>query len=114
MLDAIYSSATIFVLPYRDIDQSGVLMSIIKYGKPIIASDADGFSEILTHNHNALIFPVDDDIELSKMLIELIEDQKKKYRIGLAVHSLYKKWPNKKLIGQLHKKIYTELLSPNN
>ena len=113
MLDVIYSSATIFVLPYRHIDQSGVLMSILKYGKPIIASDADGFSEILTHNHNALIFPVDDDIELSKMLIELIEDQKKKYRIGLSVYSLYKNWPNKKVIGELHEKIYTELLSHN-
>ena len=113
MLDAIFSSATIFVLPYRHIDQSGVLMSILKYGKPIIASDADGFSEILTHNHNALIFPVDDDIELSKMLIELIEDQKKKYRIGLSVHSLYENWPNKKVIGELHEKIYTELLSHN-
>ena len=113
MLDAIYSSATIFVLPYKHIDQSGVLMSILKYGKPIIASNADGFSEILTHNQNALIFPVDDDIELSKMLIELIEDQKKKYRIGLSVYSLYKNWPNKKVIGELHEKIYTELLSHN-
>jgi glycosyltransferase involved in cell wall biosynthesis len=113
MLDAIYSSATIFVLPYRHIDQSAVLMSILKYGKPIIASDADGFSEILTHDHNALIFPIDDDIELSKMLIELIEDQKKKYRIGSSVYSLYKKWPSKKAIGELHEKIYTELLSHN-
>jgi len=113
MLDAIYNSATIFVLPYRHIDQSGVLMSILKYGKPIIASDADGFSEILTHNHNALIFPVNDHIELSKMLIELIEDQKKKHRIGSSVYSLYKNWPNKKEIGELHEKIYTELLSYN-
>lgn len=113
MLDAIYSSATIFVLPYKHIDQSGVLMSILKYGKPIIASNADGFSEILTHNHNALIFPVDDDIELSKMLIELIEDQKKKHRIGSSVYSLYKNWPNKKVIGELHEKIYKELLSHN-
>ena len=45
MLDAIYSSATIFVLPYRHIDQSAVLMSILKYGKSIIASNADGFSD---------------------------------------------------------------------
>ena len=92
MLDAIYSSATIFVLPYRHIDQSGVLMSILKYGKPIIASDADGFSEILTHNHNALIFPVDDDIELSKMLIELIEDQKKKYNSLICRVSHFHLW----------------------
>ena len=40
-------------------------MSILKYGKSIIASNADGFSEILTHNRNALIFQIDDDIELS-------------------------------------------------
>ena len=109
MLDVVFNAATIFVLPYRHIDQSGVLMSILKYGKPIIVSDADGFSEILTHNHNALIFPVDDDIKLSEMLIELIEDQKKKYRIGSSVYSLYKNWPNKKIIGELHEKIYTEL-----
>lgn len=113
MLDAIYSSATIFILPYRHIDQSAVLMSILKYGKSIIASNADGFSEILTHNRNALIFQIDDDIELSKMLIELIEDQKKKYRLGLSVYSLYKNWPSQKVIGELHEKIYTELLSHN-
>ena len=113
MLDVIFSAATIFVLPYRHIDQSGVLMSILKYGKPIIASDADGFSEILTHNRNALIFQIDSDIELSKLLIELIEDQKKKYRLGLSVYSLYKKWPSQKVIGELHEKIYSELLSHN-
>lgn len=109
-LDALYSLATIFVLPYRHIDQSGVLMSIIKYGKPIIASSADGFSEILTHNKNALIFPIDDTNSLSEKLVELITSPKTKARLGSNIYSLYEKWPSWKEIASLHKKIYINLI----
>jgi glycosyltransferase involved in cell wall biosynthesis len=37
----------LFVFPYRDIDASGVLMSCLKYGKPVVASRLGMFAEIL-------------------------------------------------------------------
>jgi glycosyltransferase involved in cell wall biosynthesis len=36
-----------FVYPYRDVDASGVFMSCLKYGKPIVASRIGSFAEIL-------------------------------------------------------------------
>ncbi len=34
------------MLPYREIDQSGVLFTALAFGKPLLLSDVGGFPEI--------------------------------------------------------------------
>jgi glycosyltransferase involved in cell wall biosynthesis len=45
-LAAVFGAATAVVLPYREIDQSGVLFTAMAFGKPLIVSDVGGFSEV--------------------------------------------------------------------
>src|SRR4051794_24149010 len=41
-----FRAADLVVLPYREIDQSGVLFTALAFGKPVLATTVGGFSEI--------------------------------------------------------------------
>src|SRR3954463_3581852 len=41
-----FRAADLVVLPYREIDQSGVLFTALAFGKPILATRVGGFSEV--------------------------------------------------------------------
>ena len=43
---ALFRAADVAVLPYREIDQSGVLFSALAFGTPMILSDVGGFPEV--------------------------------------------------------------------
>jgi glycosyltransferase involved in cell wall biosynthesis len=43
---AVFARATIVVLPYREIEQSGVLWTAVGLGRPVILSDVGGFAEV--------------------------------------------------------------------
>ncbi len=45
-LPAYFRRADLVVLPYREIDQSGVLFTALAFGKPLLLSDVGGFPEI--------------------------------------------------------------------
>ncbi len=45
-LPAFFRRADVVVLPYRRIDQSGVLYTALAFGKAMVLSDVGGFSEI--------------------------------------------------------------------
>ncbi len=54
----LFHSAAVVVLPYLEIDQSGVLMTAVAFNKPIIASRVGGFPEMLQHGvHGFLVEP---------------------------------------------------------
>ena len=41
-----FRAADLVVLPYREIDQSGVLFTALAFGKPVLATSVGGFAEI--------------------------------------------------------------------
>jgi glycosyltransferase involved in cell wall biosynthesis len=45
-LPAYFQRADLVVLPYREIDQSGVLFTALAFGKPLLLTDVGGFPEI--------------------------------------------------------------------
>jgi glycosyltransferase involved in cell wall biosynthesis len=45
-LPAYFGRADLVVLPYREIEQSGVLFTALAFGKPLLLSDAGGFAEV--------------------------------------------------------------------
>ncbi len=45
-LPAYFARADLVVLPYREIEQSGVLFTALAFGKPLLVSDVGGFAEI--------------------------------------------------------------------
>jgi glycosyltransferase involved in cell wall biosynthesis len=73
-LPAYFDRADLVVLPYREIDQSGVLFTALAFGKPLLLSDVGGFPEIAATGA-ARSFPAGDASALRVSLRELLGDR---------------------------------------
>ncbi len=71
--DLLFSAADCIVLPYRQVFQSGVLLMVMGFGLPVIASDLPSISEIVTHSKNGLLFRSEDSSDLAKCISEFYE-----------------------------------------
>jgi glycosyltransferase involved in cell wall biosynthesis len=69
-----YSAADIVILPYTKIYQSGVLLMAMSYGKPVVASDIEGMTEVITEGYNGFLFASGDAESLSSKLIEALSN----------------------------------------
>jgi glycosyltransferase involved in cell wall biosynthesis len=73
-LPAYFRRADLVVLPYREIDQSGVLFTALAFGKPLLLSDVGGFPEIAATGAARLV-PAGDPQALHEALVELLGDR---------------------------------------
>ncbi|HEX4188310.1 MAG TPA: glycosyltransferase family 4 protein [Solirubrobacteraceae bacterium] len=69
-----FRAADLVVLPYREIDQSGVLFTALAFGKPLLLSDVGGFPEVAAAGA-ARTFPAGDAAALRAALEELLADR---------------------------------------
>ncbi len=72
-LAAIFARADLVVLPYREIDQSGVLATALAFGRPMLLSDVGGFPEVAATGA-ARTFRAGDVRALRYALMTLLED----------------------------------------
>jgi glycosyltransferase involved in cell wall biosynthesis len=72
-LPAYFQRADLVVLPYREIDQSGVLFTALAFGVPLLLSDVGGFPEVAATGA-ARTFPTGDVLALHSALRELLSD----------------------------------------
>ncbi|MEA2223146.1 MAG: hypothetical protein QOH83_1522, partial [Solirubrobacteraceae bacterium] len=70
---AYFRRADLVVLPYREIDQSGVLFTALAFGAPLLLSDVGGFGEVAAHGAAALVAPGDAG-ELAAEIARLVGD----------------------------------------
>jgi glycosyltransferase involved in cell wall biosynthesis len=80
-LPAYFRRAEVVVLPYREIDQSGVLFTALAFGKPLLLSDVGGFPEIAAAGA-ARTFPAGDVVALRDALRELLSDRAARARMS--------------------------------
>ncbi len=73
-IPAFMRRADLVVLPYRNIEQSGVLYTALAFGRPLILSAVGGFSEIAERGAARLV-PPEDPEALADAIEELIADR---------------------------------------
>ena len=73
-IPAFFRRADVVVLPYRRIDQSGVLYTALAFGKAMVLSDVGGFSEIGRVHGAAELVPPEDPEALRGALTGLVAD----------------------------------------
>jgi glycosyltransferase involved in cell wall biosynthesis len=73
-IPAFMRRADLVVLPYRNIEQSGVLYTALAFGRPLVLSSVGGFTEIGERGAARLVPPEDPD-ELAEAITELIADR---------------------------------------
>src|SRR5438105_4003986 len=77
-LPAYFRRADLVVLPYREIDQSGVLASALAFGKPIVASAVGGFAELAKDHGAVRTVPPGNPDALREAIVELLGDDAKR------------------------------------
>jgi glycosyltransferase involved in cell wall biosynthesis len=81
---AIMRRADLVVLPYRDVDQSGVLYTALAFGKAIVASAVGGFPEVLRGHGAGRMVPPGDPAALAAALRELLSQPAERERLAAA------------------------------
>jgi glycosyltransferase involved in cell wall biosynthesis len=72
----IFCNSSVVVLPYRHIDQSGVLQLAYAFSKPVIATKVGGFPEVVEDGESGFIVPPNDSAVLAYKLLEMINNPK--------------------------------------
>jgi glycosyltransferase involved in cell wall biosynthesis len=109
-LSSLFARADLIVLPYREIDQSGVAFTALGAGLPMLLSDAGGFPE-LARTGAARTVPAGDAAALGGALRELLADpaalQQMRARARAAASGEYS-WGN---VAARTLELYDSLLS---
>ena len=108
-IPAFFRRADAVVLPYREIDQSGVLYTALAFGKPMVLSDVGGFSEVAAHGAGRLV-PPSDPAALGTALNELLTDEEERERLAAAARAAAAGPYSWDRIGQQTFDLYRELL----
>ena len=102
----IFNICTIIAMPYRHIDQSGVLMTVLTYGKPIIASNLGGFKEIIKDGKHGKLVEPGNPQDLADALTEILKNRDLTNEMGKSVKKLSSNWPDWKEIARQTIEIY--------
>ncbi len=86
-IPAIFGAADLCVLPYTEIDQSGVLATALAFGKPMLLSDAGGFPEVAAAGAAECV-PAGDAAALAVSLSELVADAERRELLAAAACEL--------------------------
>ncbi len=82
-IPALFRRADLVVLPYREIDQSGVLATALAFGKPLLLTDVGGFPEIAALGAATLV-PPGDPVALHDELARLLADDAARVELSRA------------------------------
>ncbi|HKU41653.1 MAG TPA: glycosyltransferase family 4 protein [Polyangiales bacterium] len=104
-----FASADVIALPYTEIDASGVLMSSLTAGVPIVATRIGLFAEMLEDGKHGRLIGVGDHVALARALEELAEDPALRERMGAEVRRLRDAIPDWSTIAALTEALYREL-----
>jgi len=87
-IPAYFRRADLVVLPYREIEQSGVLYTALAFGKPIVLSGVGGFRDLAEDHGGARLVPPGDAEALAGALSELVEDRRARERLASTARAV--------------------------
>ena len=105
-------SAAVVVLPYRQLDSSGVLATAIGYRRPVVVSDVGSLGEIVREFGAGLVVPPGDETALADACASLLSDGEvlRKAYEGAAKAASELTW---EASAQEHERVYEEIRGTN-
>jgi len=80
----IFSTASLVALPYKDIDQSAVLLLALALGKAVVATEVGGIREVVQDGRTGILVPVGDPNRMAQALVDLLRNPQKISDLGRA------------------------------
>jgi glycosyltransferase involved in cell wall biosynthesis len=95
-LHGLFIKSSCSILPYKEISQSGPILTSIGYKIPIIASDISGIREYLTDGHDSLLFEKENHESLIDKITLFASSESIRSKLSLGIESTYNKfsWDN--------------------
>ena len=81
-------AADVLVYPYRSITQSGALLTGLTTGKPVVATDVGGFSEVIRHEQTGILVKYGDEAQMAEEMIRLLRDAERREQLGRAAQEM--------------------------
>jgi glycosyltransferase involved in cell wall biosynthesis len=81
-IPALFRRADLVALPYRSVDQSGVLYIGLAFGKPMVISAVGGFEELAEEHGAARLVPPGEPEALAAAIRDLLADPAERTRLG--------------------------------
>jgi phosphatidylinositol alpha-mannosyltransferase len=92
-----YASCDVFCAPSTGNESFGIiLLEAMATGKPIVASDIEGYRDVLTHGVEGLLVPPKDETALARAIVEILKlSPARRRRMGAAgrAKALKYSWP---------------------
>jgi len=107
-----FRRADLVVLPYREIDQSGVLFTALAFGKPLLLTRVGGFPEIAEAGAAELVVPGDPSA-LHIALKRLLDDPPRREALAAAAREAAATTYSWDGIAARHLELYEALLRDN-
>jgi glycosyltransferase involved in cell wall biosynthesis len=104
-----FERADVVVLPYREIDQSGVLFTALAFGRPMVLSDVGGFSEIARAGA-AEVVPPGDPEALAGALGTLLNDHGRRRQLAARAAQLAAGPYSWDAVAEAHRRVYRSLV----
>ena len=108
-LPSYFRRADVVALPYREIDQSGVLYSALAFGSPLLLSAVGGFPEIAARGAAQLVEPGSVE-SLRAGLIQLLDDEGRRRALGEAAVRLAREEHSWEAVAEATERLYRRLL----
>lgn len=105
---AVFRRADAVVLPYREIDQSGVLFTALAFGRAMVLSDVGGFPEVAEEGAAALT-PAGDARALAAALRQLIADPPRRAALASQSSALAAGRYSWERIAAAHRDVYARI-----
>ena len=83
-IPAFFRRADVVALPYREIDQSGVLYTALAFGKPLVLTSVGGFREVAQAHGAGRLVPPGSPVALAAAIQELVDDPAARERLAAA------------------------------
>ncbi|MEA2227797.1 MAG: hypothetical protein QOF04_1427, partial [Solirubrobacteraceae bacterium] len=107
---AYFRRADLVVLPYREIDQSGVLFTALGAGTPLVLSAVGGFPEVAAHGAAELVAP-GDAASLHATLQRLLGDPAARERLAAGARRAAAERYGWDAIARRHLELYDTLVA---
>jgi len=108
-LPALFRRADVVVLPYREIDQSGVLHTALAFGRPMVVTRVGGLAEVADRHGAAVAVPPGDTHALAAALERLVRDPEELERLARRAAQAARGEYSWGRIARMHLELYGEL-----
>lgn len=109
-LAACFDRAQLAVLPYREIEQSGVLATALAFGTPVLASAVGAFPEAAGQDAAAIV-PPNDEHALAAAIQRLLGDPTERALLTVGARALSRGPWSWAAVAEQHLEAYRELLA---